>query len=1548
MERLSILVANRNTLPFLKLCLKSLRHNLRRRDNRILVLDDASTDGSAEWLAENSGRYGCEVEFHRGPQRLGIVGAYNRLVDAAETEAVFLVHTDMYFALGADEETARYLAPAAACTCTRVEPPLYPQTARTIVADLGFGAEDFREEEFLRFAASSARPGRCTEGIFAPLMCFKEDLLAVGGLDPAFAPQSQEDSDLFNRMAVAGYRFRQSWSAFCYHFSGRGSRKKDGTEGDSEEWQASNRKNERNFIRRWGCGVRTDALLKPIVPPKEPISLATLVSGERPEDIISFLTEMEPYFDEIALVVTSRGTEVVQAVGNYVRREALAGPTLLKGGKFRIVELAPECDPAGWRGFALEQATSDWVFVASLDERFDRAVLEHLQDIAYAMRGTGKTVCGFLDAEEARQRSAEMVYDAGGAHDAGLRPFEGSPARAWARLPHFRLLRRGVRYDRQQPDLPDPVGRSPEQVVVWPHGGMQSAKAQPRKSAQGGGMHAGAAEGPLSAPSRGLRRIAIDVRTVEPHMHGIGVYAHRLVNALAREAPELDIAVLTGGEGLRMFGGVPPNVHVVECPARLGDRRWEEGAGERWCLENGIDLYHGTSYGCIASEKLATIATVHDVSFLTHPEFYDAAFIRHMEGELLHTLRHAGRIIAVSRHVAGILQERFGLPASRLDAVHSGPGQIDRPVHAEAQRRYVLAMDLGQPRKNAEGVIRAFARLLDRAGFAGNLLFVERGWHVRPDMEALCRRLGIAGRVEVTGELDAEGLRRAYCGAVCLVYPSCDEGFGFPPLEAMQCGTPVIVSRAGSLPEICGDAALYVGPDDVGAIAEAMSRLIGDPNLAAQMREKGFGRAGAFSWVRCAMETLSAYARANEVVPRPQEALTRASVRPHAQGGIGMVTTWNVPCGVAESTRPLVDSLREKQRVCVLSEKHEGGSERDEVQCWRRGGDPAGIARTAQEQGCSAVHLQYHPAFFYDADAFVQLLWDLKLSGIGTVVSLHEIAASPPVWALVPDALIVHSRAMADFLRRGNITTPTATIPLSMKPVPDSPDTRPRATGAAERVVLKTVGFLHPDRGHRWGLEVVAALKDEVDLDYQVVGALARGCEGYPEELRAYARQLGVADRFRLRVGYVPDGQLIPEWASADVGLLPYAYHGIGSSAAALDALSADIPVVARRSVFFDGLDGAVLQVTDSAEMARAVRHILQDKGVPEGLGRGRQALQDDRTSELRAERHERVYAQVGARQARLRRTALDPWLSLHIVAKETTPLGLEFFRSCLRSLVDYADEFIIVDNGCSGNVLAMVNEELRGRMFRVLPALGVRDFSLLRNMALENTSRPATHIHWVDTDEIFFPSQLLRLKEALRDPDIAVMHVLLVHFMREPTLVQDVQVNRCIFRRTAGLRWRGVVHEVVEGAAKGRTSFMPARFLHFGYCRPQWETCLKWLQYAALEYGSLDRYRWEMVGGERRAWFGERRSPDTIVEDREVGPYEGKYPPSCAPWLEAWHHSGLPWRDFLKTMVDHTPWEEWQRLARESGSWEATLEEMLAAATAGPVPEGVTPSGRS
>jgi glycosyltransferase involved in cell wall biosynthesis len=1135
--------------------------------------------------------------------------------------------------------------------------------------------------------------------------------------------------------------------------------------------------------------------------------------------------------------------------------------------------------------------------------------------------GRVEVVSLFSDAEQERVHPTVEELSVGSHR---LRLKRSANGAAW-------LFRRGF-FERHGPP-PVGAGITEASVEDWHYSRVLHSKGLLFGVLEGYAEHIGAADSArLAAQQRlygasralGGRTIAIDARTVEPHMHGIGVYAHALVTHLPRLAPAARFVVLHCAEGRELFRGAPPNVTLEPCPAALGDATWETDGGPRWCRENDVDLYHGTSYGAIVSESVAALATVHDVSFATLPQFYPGGFVRHMMAELERTLRTADHVVAVSEYVAQQLVNRFRLAGGRVVAIHSGPGQFDGPADLRRPREHILTFDMGQRRKNTKRVIEAFAALLHRTGFTGSLKVVERGWEVESELRRLCQELGIADRVEVTGEVTRSDLAELYAGALCLAYPSLDEGFGFPPLEAMQFGTPVIASRAGGLPEVCADAPLYVDPASTDEIGAAMARLVTDDGLREDLGRRGRRRAAQFSWERCARETMAVYS----AFLGKRQGTMRVFARAPAPGAVAMVTTWNVPCGVARSTRSLIQSLRDLRRVRVLSERGTA-AEPGGVAVWQRPADLEDIPRAASEQRCSLVHVQYHPAFFHDGDAFCKLLWDLKLSGLGTIVTLHELTGRPPVWALVPDLLLVHSGLMRDHLRRGGITTPCLVAPLALP-------SRPQTAGSglpAGRAILKTVGFLHPNRGHRWGLDVLAALKDRFDVEYHVAGAVAQGCDGYPEELRSRARRLGVAGRFRLRAAYVPDDELLAEWQCATVALLPYEYIGLGSSGAVLDALAADVPVLTSTSPFFDGLGNAVGQCEDPAHMAERVAELLTDEAGGERMAEARRALAAARDPKLRAEQHERGYRQVQARLARVRRHALDAWISLHIIAKERTGLGLALFRSCLQSLRGYPDEFVIVDNGCSPEVRDMVGEQLRGEDVKVIAAPEVADYASLRNAALERTAREATHIHWVDTDEVFFPSQLPKLREALRDPDITMMHVLLVHFMREPTLIQDTQVNRCIFRMGRSLRWRGSVHEVPEGLPAGRHSFFPVRFLHFGYVRPQWETCLKWLKYAQLEHGGLARYKWERVEDGERPWFGDHRSPDTILDDRATHPYDGIYPSSCADWLEAWHRSGEPWADHLRRLVDHSFWDRWQEMREERGSWEGTLDDILALA---------------
>jgi glycosyltransferase involved in cell wall biosynthesis len=171
---------------------------------------------------------------------------------------------------------------------------------------------------------------------------------------------------------------------------------------------------------------------------------------------------------------------------------------------------------------------------------------------------------------------------------------------------------------------------------------------------------------------------------------------------------------------------------------------------------------------------------------------------------------------------------------------------------------YILYVGALTLRKNIARALEAFAEL--NSSHPG-LCFVLAGpstWKKTP-IASLLERLGITERVLLTGPLTDDDLPALYNGADLFVFPSLYEGFGLPPLEAMACGTPVVTSNASSLPEVVGDAAITVDPYDVDALSGAMRRVLTDPCLRDEMRQKGLARASGFTWERTARETVSVY-----------------------------------------------------------------------------------------------------------------------------------------------------------------------------------------------------------------------------------------------------------------------------------------------------------------------------------------------------------------------------------------------------------------------------------------------------------------------------------------------------------------------------------------------------------------------------------------------------------------------------------------------------------------------------------------------------------------
>ena len=312
---ISFIQPSRNNLKYLQWSYNSIRKNLGYR-HEICWADDFSDDGTWEWMNEII-KKDKNVKIHRneGPTRLGHTILYDTLVDTATSDIVMIYHADMYACPGLDEEILKHLEPGKVVSATRIEPPLHPDGPEKILEDFGIEPEEFKEQELLNFVdevqsgngllyGPLALNRETSNGIFAPWAIYKEDFTSIGGHDPLYAPQSKEDSDIFNRFVLNGYELIQTWKGFVYHMTCRGSRFADGAKRnpngqvfmknrETDEWLAQNQRSTRNFIRKWGHMVKHDDMMMPIIPPKYNVGFVVKNCG------LDQLRTLEPWCSDI-------------------------------------------------------------------------------------------------------------------------------------------------------------------------------------------------------------------------------------------------------------------------------------------------------------------------------------------------------------------------------------------------------------------------------------------------------------------------------------------------------------------------------------------------------------------------------------------------------------------------------------------------------------------------------------------------------------------------------------------------------------------------------------------------------------------------------------------------------------------------------------------------------------------------------------------------------------------------------------------------------------------------------------------------------------------------------------------------------------------------------------------------------------------------------------------------------------------------------------------------------------------------------------------------
>ncbi|MGZ8394691.1 MAG: glycosyltransferase family 4 protein [Nitrospira sp.] len=361
-------------------------------------------------------------------------------------------------------------------------------------------------------------------------------------------------------------------------------------------------------------------------------------------------------------------------------------------------------------------------------------------------------------------------------------------------------------------------------------------------------------------------RIGIDAASIVGDKGGVGWHTHHLLRALLDLEEETEYLGYLRPGSLRAgrLDGWPVNDRMrwVESPRWLMSWR---GAWDR------LDLYHGPNFKMHTTGRSGGIVTIHDLWLARHPEYSrkvlgQAGSSRRARATAL----RARKVVTVSEFSAREIEALYGVPREQVVVIYNGVSEEFVPEHdeqvvADVRQRwaipaagFILFVGGADPRKNHRVFLQAVARSRSHLGGRA-IVLVGDAEHPQGSYRATAQALGLEQDVRCTGRLDREDLRRLYSCADLFVFPSRYEGFGMPVLEAMACGAPTITASTSSLPEVAGEAALLVDPDDVEALGKAMVTVLSDPALRQGLRQRGFDRTRLFTWQRAALRTSALY-----------------------------------------------------------------------------------------------------------------------------------------------------------------------------------------------------------------------------------------------------------------------------------------------------------------------------------------------------------------------------------------------------------------------------------------------------------------------------------------------------------------------------------------------------------------------------------------------------------------------------------------------------------------------------------------------------------------
>ena len=364
--------------------------------------------------------------------------------------------------------------------------------------------------------------------------------------------------------------------------------------------------------------------------------------------------------------------------------------------------------------------------------------------------------------------------------------------------------------------------------------------------------------------------VSVDMQAAVGQRAGVG----RFVRSLAEH-----LGTYAGEDTLRLFyfdfkrRGLAFPVHGVKhravrwVPGRIVQRAWKQmnWPPSDW-FAGSADIHHFTNFILPPLRRGAGVVSIYDVSFLRFPEAAEPRNLAYLQSRMPDTIARADAILTISECCRRDILERLGASPDQVFVIYPGLDHAPRDVPADEvagvrrrlglDRPYFLMVGTLEPRKNHAFLVDVFEAL---DSFDGDLVLAGMpGWKTEPILDRIaCSPRG--DRIRLLDFVSDRDLASLYAGAELFVFPSHYEGFGFPPLEAMTVGIPVIASTGGSLPEVLGDAAILCDANDRDAWVDAIQGALDDQGARAAMVERGKARAAQYTWDRAALETWKVY-----------------------------------------------------------------------------------------------------------------------------------------------------------------------------------------------------------------------------------------------------------------------------------------------------------------------------------------------------------------------------------------------------------------------------------------------------------------------------------------------------------------------------------------------------------------------------------------------------------------------------------------------------------------------------------------------------------------